>query len=414
MTEQNLQNSHELPLSILLKLADRRMLSVAGQRIYDPFKIFLGTGHVLKDDLSKLLITTQLLFYCEQEDIRKMTMNDISVPSRIHFNYLTEDQIKYITNKIDVHNTIKYDIENPFNFNYEVFGYYLNPSQNFSQLLSCWSDILINEWRVIHGYRLFIGFGYDKFSEQVHIGNKPLELSGFTDNEMAMVGETGVNLILLRGLWFANNIIIRLQALWDKMITEFLLKNYFSIKSIGKRLPSKIRRIEDIIENGDLSTKQKDYLTNFCSMTESIKELRDWRDHDVHMVSEYITDVYSRKSSDNDLYQLWKRIEELQNITKEAIFSLIGLIVSEKEYEPKYILRVIGEGKIINQKKYNPKNPDEKSELIKLNKYFITKEIPKDPQRIMKIINDLWGIEITSTTCQFKVFAAFDPDTQVR
>lgn len=409
MKEISLTNSHELPLSHLLLLADRRMLSVAGQRIYDPFKIFLGTGHVLKEELSRLLVTTQLLFYCEQEKVRKMTLNDISVPSKIHFNFLTEDQSNFIIQKIDVHNTIKYDFSNPFNFDYGVFGYYLNPKKNYSQLLSCWSDILINEWRVIHGYRLFMGFGYDIFSENLHNGNRPLELLGFSDDEMSMVGETGVNLILLRGLWLANNIIIRLQAIWDKMITEFLLKNYFSIKSFGKRLPSKIDKLKNIIDKGDLPKKQQEYLGKFCEMTESIKELREWRDHDVHMVSEYITDVYSRKSSDKDLHQLWKRIDELHNTTKEALFSLIGIIVSEGNYEPKYILRVLGEGKQDGKKSYNPNNPEDKTKLEELRAHFVNNQERKNPQRIIDILSDLWGIEITSDICQFITFAAKNP-----
>jgi len=77
-------------LSELLKIADKRMLSLAGQKTYDPFRIYLGTGHLLREDISRLLITTQLLFYSEKEKIRKMTMNDVAVVSVTFFLYNLE------------------------------------------------------------------------------------------------------------------------------------------------------------------------------------------------------------------------------------------------------------------------------------------------------------------------------------
>lgn len=245
---------HEYPLSELLQLADKRMLSVAGQRYCDPFRIYLGTGHLVNEEMSRLLITTQLLFYFEEEEIREMTLNDVIVPTKIDFNYLQSEQIDLIVGKINVHHKRRYRLENPFNFNYEFFGYYLEPCKEFNKILSKWADIMINEWRVIHGIRLFIGFGYDHFSEQLHKGEIPMELSGIPDKNM--VKETGVNLILLRGLWFANNIIIRLQALWDKMISEFLLKSYFSCP-IGKKLNSNLTKLKKLSTNQDLTENQK-------------------------------------------------------------------------------------------------------------------------------------------------------------
>jgi len=387
---------HKLTLSQLLNTADRRMLSVAGQKIYDTFRIYLGTGHLVKEELSRLLITTQLLFLFEQEHIRNMTMNDIAIPSEIDFNFLAKDQIDLIINRIDIHYDRKYQIEHPFNFNYEFFGYYLDPCKEFNKILSAWADIMVNEWRVIHGIRLFIGFGYEDFSKKLHQGNKPLEYSGFSDNELAMIGETGVQLILLRGLWFANNLI------------------YLSIKSIPNKFNSKIKRIEDNIKNINLTYEQKEFLKRFLLMADTIVELREWRNHDVHMVSETIKGVYSRNLSDKDLHQLWNRIYELHNTTKEAMFSLIGFIVSGHNYSPKYVLRIIGEGEQIKHKFYNQENPIEKSTLIELQEYAINKDWGNNAQRIMDILMDLWGIQITSNICAFKSFAAFNLEINKR
>jgi len=272
----------EYPLSDLLKVADKRMLSVAGQRTYDPFRIYLGTGHMLREDISRLLITTQLLFNFEDEKIRKMTINDIMVPTEVNFTYLDKDEIDLVVKRIDIHNKRKYNIGNPFNFNYEFFGYYLDPCKNFNKILSAWSDIMINEWRVLHGFRLFIGFGYKQFAQELHNGEIPNELSGIQESEMEMVQETGINLVLLRGLWFANNIIIRLQALWDKMLEEFLLKSYFSCKTPGKKFNTRKNKLQNLSEIKDLTCYQRNYLNKLLIMADTIIELREWRDHDVH------------------------------------------------------------------------------------------------------------------------------------
>jgi len=396
---------HEYPLSVLLKIADRRMLSVAGQRIYDPFRIYLGSGHLVDQEISQLLLTTQLLFYFEEENIRRMTLNDIVVSTKINFNHLTRNHVDSIINKIDVHHDRKYKIDNPFNFNYEFFGYYLEPSKEFNKILSAWSDIMINEWQVIHGFRLFIGFGYDKFSKQLHIGNIPLELKGITKNEIDMVKETGVNLVLLRGLWLANNIIIRLQALWDKMITEFLLKSYFSCKTTGKRLNSRLSKLNQFSEDTNLTIDQKEFLNKFIEMSNSIIELREWRNHDVHMVSEAIQGVYSRNHSDKNLYQLWNRIIDLHNTTKEALFSLIGFVISGHTYSPELVLRVIGECKQSKRKFYNPTNAEEKIRLQELQNFGIKRNLNENVDRVKELLMDLWGIRITSENYELKVIS---------
>lgn len=393
------------PLSELLKIADKRMLSFAGQKTYDPFRIYLGTGHLVRENISRLLITTQLLFYFEKEKIRKMTMNDVTVPTAIHFNYLSQDQIDLIVECLDIHHDRKYHLENPFNFNYEFFGYYLDPSKNFNKILSAWSDIMINEWRVLHGFRLFIGFGYKKFAEELHNGEIPIELSGIQENELEMVEETGIHLVLLRGLWFANNIIIRLQALWDKMLTELLLKSYFSCNSTGKTLTARKNKLLCLIKRENLTFEQKIYLDKFILMSNSITELREWRDHDVHMVSEAIQGVYSRSSSDKELYQLWNRIRELHNITKEALFSLIGFMVSGQNYSPKYVLRVIGKGEQLENKCFNPKDSEERNMLIELQEIFIDGNFSDNVQRVMDILFHLWSIRIEPAFCRFKVFS---------
>jgi hypothetical protein len=390
------------------------MLSIAGQRIYDPFRIYLGTGHLVDQEISRLLITTQLLFYFEEENIRRMTLNDIGVPTKINFNYLTRNHVDSIIRKLDVHQDRKYKIDNPFNFNYEFFGYYLDPSKEFNKILSAWSDIMINEWQVVHGFRLFMGFGYDKFSEQLHIGNIPLELKGITKNEIDMVKETGVNLVLLRGLWLANNIIIRLQALWDKMITEFLLKSYFSCKTTGKRLSSRLNKLKQISEDTNLTTDQKDLLSKFIEMSNTITELRKWRDHDVHMVSEAIQGVYSRNHSDENLYQLWNRIIDLHNITREAIFSLIGFIALGHKYSPELVLRVVGECKQLKNKFYNPTNDDEKMKLQELQNFGIKRNINKNVRRVKELLMDLWNIKTASEDYKFIVISRLNLPNIIR
>ena len=400
-----------MPLSKLLQIADKRMLSVAGLTTYDPYRIFLNTGHLLKSDLSRLLNTTRLLFWCEQENIRRMTSNDISIPTSIQFDFLNTEQVNFIVERIKNHQKEDYSLDHPFNFDYEIFGFYLDPKIQFNRILSCWSDILINEWRVNHGCRLFVGFGYEEFSKKSHSGIKPSSFSSFTDDELSMVGDTGVNLVLLRGLWLANNMIIRLQALWDKMISEFLLKNYFLLNP-GTKLNSNIKKIKKIANEWSMPIKQKQYLNQFLSMANLIDELRIWRNHDIHMVSEYIEDVYSRKTSDKDLYQLWKKIEELHNSTREAIFTLVGFIISEVDIHPKHVLRIIGEGKQANPKLFDQNNNDEKSKLQELQEITIHKDWGNNPQKTMDILMDLWGIEITSKLCIFISYEAFNPDSR--
>lgn len=142
-------------------------------------------------------------------------------------------------------------------------------------------------------------------------------------------------------------------------------------------------------------------------MSDSIIELREWRDHDVHMVSEAIQEVYSRNPTDKDLYQLWNRINELHNTTKEALFSLIGFIVSGNRYSPNYVLRILGEGEQQKNKYYDPTNPDEKKAFTELQNFTIKRNLGENAQRVMDILMDLWSIKITSKICPLQTFSQY-------
>jgi hypothetical protein len=132
------------------------------------------------------------------------------------------------------------------------------------------------------------------------------------------------------------------------------------------------------------------------------------------MVSEAIQGVYSRNHSDENLYQLWNRIIDLHNITREAIFSLIGFIALGHKYSPELVLRVVGECKQLKNKFYNPTNDDEKMKLQELQNFGIKRNINKNVRRVKELLMDLWNIKTASEDYKFIVISRLNLPNIIR
>ncbi|MBG0770499.1 MAG: hypothetical protein H0S82_02265, partial [Anaerolineaceae bacterium] len=177
---------------------------------------------------------------------------------------------------------------------------------------------------------------------------------------------------------------------------ELLLGAYFET-SIPKKLDGKVNKLRRIIENStELSTQQIEYLQSILQLSVSVEEIKEWRDHDVHMISETIQGVFSRDEESESLFTLWKKINELHNLTKEAIFMCIGFLTSIGKAVPHPFLFISGfvEDKL---KKYNPSDEIETEQLEELKLLAEKRLLTEKEQRFREILFNIWRLEISSS-----------------
>ncbi|MDY6874264.1 MAG: hypothetical protein SVO01_09435 [Thermotogota bacterium] len=386
------------PLSTLLYEAEDRFSIVAGFTTKTTYMIFLNNGHILRPKFRNKIDLAWLLFILEDEKHREQKRNDIHVPLGIDFSKIPVDILDIIINRISRAKNIPYSIKNPFNFPYEYLGFYLPNTNDIAKVLSRWTDLMVSEWRIIHGKRLFIGFGYEEFSRKIDEGTYPDIYSEFEKKyQFDHIKEQGIELKSLRGLWLANDIIIRLRAIWDKLLSELILKSFFNVSSPPKKLSSVRRKLKECSNNSNnLSTMQVQCLDIVIELSQSINEIRKWRDHDVHMVSETIQGVFSRDQTSETLFSLWEKINEFHNITREAIFACLGLLIlnSDQEVNTPY-LNISG---YCNDefKKFDPENNLEIEQLEELAHLAEEGCLADEEKKAREILLNLWRLEVSS------------------
>lgn len=398
------KRKQETPLSILLAEAEDRFLLVSGFTKRTKFMIFLNNGHILRPEFRNKVDVTWLLFMLENESSRLLTGNDISVPLEINFTRLTEEDVLGIQKRIGIAKNYPYDRKNPFSFPYEFIGFYLPLDKDIGKVLSSWCDLMVSEWRVIHAKRLFIGFGYDEFAKEIDQGKTPDIYSKFDSPEIEIVQTQGIELKALRGLWLANDIIIRLKAIWDKLLGELLLKAYFNA-SIPDKFKSKCNKLQKIIESHpNLTDQQIKYLQLILELASAVENIKEWRDHDVHMISETILGVFTRDETAETLFTIWEKINNLHNLTREAIFISIGFFTSiDKEAvnpfdrdETNPFIYIAGFTKD-QLKKFDPSNDIELRDLEELRSLAKKRLLQENEQRVREILLNIWRLEIGSS-----------------
>lgn len=402
MTETEIvgnKRKQETPLSTLLREAEDRFLLVGGFNKKTTFMIFLNTGHILRPEFRNKVDVTWLLFMLENKESRSLTGNDIDVSLKINFTRLSQDTIDEIVKRISIAKNYPFSINNPFNFPYEFFGFFLPANKDIGKILSSWCDLMVSEWRVIHGKRLFVGFGYDEFSKNLEEGNDPEIYSKFNDPKIDLIKTQGIELKSLRGLWLANEMIIRIRAIWDKLLGELLLNSYFDT-SIPNKLSAKCRKLQRLSQQSDLTEKQLTCLHLILENAQLIDEIKEWRDHDVHMVSETIQGVFTKDEASETLYSLWLKINEIHNITREAIFACIGfLTLGTKLIEVPYL--DISGSVVDRLKKYDPSRESEKEKLEELRTIARTYQLDENEEKVREIIFNLWRLELSPNKINF-------------
>jgi hypothetical protein len=125
------------------------------------------------------------------------------------------------------------------------------------------------------------------------------------------------------------------RAQWDKL-TKFFLENYF--QKAKRKIRTVLTTIETAIEKQDFSPNQSYCLNAILTLGQSIEELKDWRDSDVHSISPKVLGVLETSSSSSSLNDLWHLLLEEHNKVREAFIAAIGVICFGSIVSPNTIL----------------------------------------------------------------------------
>lgn len=249
--------------------------------------------------------------------------DDVPVPLGISYNELGESIREQLQER-----EIPIMGDRPLLFQYEIFGKYLPRRVRINDFYNAFVELMLNEWRINYGRKLFVGFGFGDWGKRMPtLAQRRQIFQSVGGSDKFVPIETGLNLRTARGLWFASECIIRICAQWDKLIDNLVFGAYFS-ENPTKRFNSTINKLETFEDHQHLQTAhQKDCLRVLVRLARLAEGLRNWRDHDLHQFSETVFGVLEKTGTDHSLGSLWDTVVEEHNRVREATMAMVGMIV---------------------------------------------------------------------------------------
>jgi hypothetical protein len=138
---------------------------------------------------------------------------------------------------------------------------------------------------------------------------------------------------LMRGKWYADNVLVRERALWDKML-KLLGRDFYGVELRQKEWPDRVNRLSRDAFEPMVAGPEKDFLKAFLEMCGELSDLREYRDNDLHQTSPRIAEALGRADREINMQSVWDLMQrELLRCT-EALLACFGCILAKSGDAP--------------------------------------------------------------------------------
>lgn len=264
--------------------------------------------------------------------------NDIKVDTKIHYTRLSDVQL----NLLEVAGLKPYGAF-PLAFDYEVIlGPRVPPEVNQEKFFMSLVDLFYNEWAINEGRR----YGLRLDQRMRKHWNKPdpwLPMWGTKDKGQPVLAsaeavQKHANKTVwgaaLRAKWCIDTCMIRLVAMWDKLVGPFLLGSFFRVKRPPKRF---IKRLEGLRKKagpaGPCNETQVSFINSLCVLAQPTLEenedgLRWYRHHELHEIGPRVWGAFEHPRTEEYVRDYWKRVNDEHNAVREAMMCAFGVVVA--------------------------------------------------------------------------------------
>jgi len=245
---------------------------------------------------------------------------DPEVETTVHYTELSPVQL----NLLEVTGLKPYG-DSPLAFDYEaIFGPRLPAEANQEKLFMSLIDLLYNEWAVNEGKPYWMRL--DQRMRNYWNKRDPwLPMWGTKDKGQPILpsaeavqrhANEKVWGAALRAKWCIDTCIIRLVALWDKLVGPFLLESYFRVKHPPKRFGKRLEALQrKALPEGPCNQTQIDFIHSLCALAqptleENVDGLRWHRHHELHEIGPRVWGAFEHPRTEEYVRDYWKRIKE--------------------------------------------------------------------------------------------------------
>jgi len=263
--------------------------------------------------------------------------NDIEVATKIRYTQLTRVQLSLLEVA-----GLKPDGDFPLAFDYErILGPHLPAEVNQERFFMCLVDLLYNEWAINEGKRY-----WRRLDQRMrNYWDKPdpwLPMWGTKDKgQPVLVSAEAVQRhankkvwgAALRAKWCIDTCMVRLVALWDKLVGPFLLESYFG-DNPRKKFGSMLRALQTKTRAGaPCNQTQVGFINSLCALAqptlaENVNSLRSYRHNELHKIGPRVLGAFEHKKTTEYVRDYWKRVNDEHNRVREAMMCAFGIVLA--------------------------------------------------------------------------------------
>ncbi|MCL4534969.1 MAG: hypothetical protein M1370_07385 [Bacteroidetes bacterium] len=136
-----------------------------------------------------------------------------------------------------------------------------------------------------------------------------------------------INTDLMMAKWFVDATVVKIRALWDKMLV-WLGQDYFGLRfrseKWGKKIGQLVADVAGPMEDG----AEKQLLDTFVALCCELDILKEYRDNDLHNVSPRLAEVLGRSGKHKDALELWDMVLLETGRCMEALTTCFAIILA--------------------------------------------------------------------------------------